>query len=150
VTRRGQSVLRFADQAELDAFRRNPSGYVSPTLRESEIQPSILDALRKHPRVAWAHRQNTAAGYLITPDKYRELLARGALKKNDARYLKFGWPGQLDNTGQMTDGRRLDVEVKSLAGKLRPEQEATIAAVRAAGGIAFVARCIGDVLRELA
>lgn len=149
MTRRGQSVLRFADQAELDRFRRNPAAYVSPTKLEGDIQPEVLDALRKHPRVAWAFRQNTAAGYLIDAETCHRLLRAGALGRNEARFIRFGWPGQLDNTGQLKDGRRLDVEVKSLAGRLRDEQAATIQAVQAFGGVAFVARCAADVFREL-
>jgi hypothetical protein len=142
-------ALRFHDQSEFDAFRRSPSGYVSPTTLERDIQPSILDALRKHPLVAWAHRQNTAAGFLLDPQTYYALVKSGALRKEQARFIRFGWPGQLDNTGQMKDGRRIDVEVKSLSGRLHDEQEATIAGVRGAGGVAFVARCVEDVFREI-
>jgi hypothetical protein len=142
-------ALRFHDQAEFDAFRRSPSGYVSPTLRESDIQPSILEALRKHPLVAWAHRQNTAAGFLLDPPTYYALVKSGALQPKQARFIRFGWPGQLDNTGIMKDGRRLDVETKTASGKLTDDQEATIETCRAAGGVAFVARCVEDVFREI-
>lgn len=148
MSRRGE-MLRFGSDNEFDAFRRSPSGYVSPTSLERDIQPRILDALRKHPKIAWAARQNTAAGFLIDAKLYYKLVEVGAIQRHQARFIRFGWPGQLDNTGQMKDGRRLDVETKTLAGKLREEQEATIAGVRGAGGVAFVARCAADVFREI-
>lgn len=44
----------------------------------------------------------------------------------------------------------LAIEVKSKTGSVTPEQERFIAAVRQHGGIAFVARSIEDVERELA
>jgi hypothetical protein len=150
VSRRGQGMLRFASQEEFDRHRRSPRGLVDVALRESEILPAVLEALRKHPLVAWAHRVNTAAGYLIDAKTYHRLLEADAIKRTDARFIRFGWAGQLDLTGQMRDGRRLDVEVKTESGKLREEQAATIAGVRGANGVAFVARGVEDVFREIA
>ena len=40
-------------------------------------------------------------------------------------------------------------EVNGLAGKLRPEQAVFLDRIRAAGGVAFMARDCLDVLREL-
>jgi hypothetical protein len=142
------AMLRFTEE-QFDAFRRAPSGYVSPTALERDIQPQVLDALRKHPRVAWIHRQNTAAGFLLDPKTYHALVQSGALRKEQARFIRFGWPGQLDNTGQLKDGRRLDVESKTLHGRASDEQAATIDAINAAGGKAFIARCAEDVFREI-
>lgn len=142
-------MLRFTDESEFDAYRRSPSGYVSATSLERDIQPQVLDALRKHPRVAWIHRQNTAAGFLLDPKTYYALVQSGALQKHQARFIRFGWPGQLDNTGQLKDGRRLDVESKTLSGKATDEQVATIDAVKSSGGVAFIARCAADVFREI-
>ena len=58
-------------------------------------------------------------------------------------------PGCPDVLGQLNDGRLLGVEVKGPAGKLLPEQAVFLDRVRAAGGVAFMARDLRDVLREL-
>jgi len=63
--------------------------------------------------------------------------------------IRFGWPGCPDVLGQLKDGRFLGVEVKAQAGRLRPEQALFLARIRAAGGVAFVARDCRDVLRTL-
>lgn len=65
------------------------------------------------------------------------------------RFIRFGWPGCPDVLGQLKDGRLLGVEVKAQAGRLRPEQALFLARIRAAGGVAFVARDCRDVLRTL-
>ena len=54
-----------------------------------------------------------------------------------------------DGNGRNGWGRFLVVEVKAQAGRLRPEQTLFLERIRAAGGVAFVARdCrIGLVLR---
>ena len=54
-----------------------------------------------------------------------------------------------DVLGQLKDGRLLGVEVKAQAGRLRPEQALFLERIRAAGGVAFMARDCRDVLREL-
>lgn len=92
----------------------------------------VLRALRNHPAVAWAHRQNSGA--YLTPG--------GA-------FVRFGWRGCSDIIGQLCDGRLLAVEVKSPAGRLRPEQQQFIDLVNQAGGVAFVARNCADVRRAL-
>ncbi len=51
--------------------------------------------------------------------------------------------------GQLKDGRLLGVEVKSPTGKLRSEQSIFLERIRAAGGVAFVARDLLDVDRAL-
>ncbi len=65
------------------------------------------------------------------------------------RFIRFGWPGCPDVRGQLKDGRLLGVEVKAPTGRLRPEQALFLERIRAAGGVAFVARNYRDVLREL-
>ena len=91
----------------------------------------VLKALRAHPAVAWAERMNSGAA------------------KVGGRFIRFGWPGCPDVLGQMKDGRLLGVEVKSQTGRLRPEQAVFLERIRAAAGVAFVARDCRDVLREL-
>lgn len=92
----------------------------------------VLRALRNHPAVAWAERQNS-----------------GAYRTPEGQFVRFGWPGCSDVIGQMRDGRLLAVEIKSPAGRLRPEQQQFLDLVNGAGGVAFVARNCADVRRAL-
>ena len=92
----------------------------------------VLKALRAHPGVAWCERMNSGAA------------------KVGNRFIRFGWAGCPDVLGQLRDGRLLGVEVKSRSGRPSPEQTIFLERVRAAGGVAFVARDCRDVLRELA
>jgi hypothetical protein len=103
---------------------------------ESFTMPAILLALRLHPKVAWAERINTGGAWFGERDR--------------RQFVKFGWSGMADLTGQMRDGRRLDVEAKASNGKPTTEQSAYLALVRRFGGVAFVARSVDDVIRELA
>ena len=98
---------------------------------EAAALVEVLKAVRTHPLVAWAERQNSGAA------------------KVGGRFIRFGWPGCPDVLGQMKDGRLLGVEVKSRTGCLRPEQAVFLERIRGAGGVAFVARDLRDVLREL-
>lgn len=98
---------------------------------EAAALVEVLKALRAHPGVAWCERQNSGVARI------------------GGRFVRFGWPGYPDVLGQLTDGRLLGVEVKAQAGRLRPEQAVFLERIRAAGGVAFVARDLRDVLREL-
>lgn len=98
---------------------------------ESAALVEVLKALRAHPLVAWAERQNSGAAMV------------------GARFIRFGWPGCPDVLGQLRDGRFLGCEVKSASGRLRPEQAVFLERIRCAGGVAFMARNCRDVLREL-
>lgn len=100
---------------------------------EAAALMEVLRALRNHPSVAWAHRQNS-----------------GAFKTQEGQFVRFGWVGCADVIGQLQDGRFMACEVKSPTGRLRPEQAAFLEQVRAAGGVAFIARNCADVARELA
>ena len=88
-------------------------------------------ALRAHPLVAWAERQNT-----------------GAIKVGE-RFVRFGWRGCSDVLGQLKDGRLLACEVKAKRGRLRPEQAQFLYRVRAFGGVGIVARNVADVVAAL-
>lgn len=99
--------------------------------KEAAALVEVLKALRSHPAVAWCERMNSGAVRI------------------GGRFLRFGWPGCPDVLGQLKDGRLLSVEVKGPTGKLRPEQAVFLDRVRAAGGVAFLARDLRDVLREL-
>ncbi|HJV75180.1 MAG TPA: VRR-NUC domain-containing protein [Noviherbaspirillum sp.] len=91
----------------------------------------VLKTLRAHPLVAWCERMNSGAARI------------------GSRFVRFGFKGCPDVLGQLKDGRLLGVEVKAAKGKLRPEQSLFLERIRAAGGVAFVARSCRDVMREL-
>lgn len=121
-----------APEGQTDLF-----GLVQQPARRTNSRPEaaalaeVLKALRAHPAVAWCERMNSGAA-----------LVQG-------RFIRFGWPGCPDVLGQLKDGRLLGVEVKAKAGRLRPEQALFLERIRCAGGVAFVARDLRDVLREL-
>lgn len=98
---------------------------------EAAALVEVLKALRAHPAVAWCERQNSGAA------------------KVGNRFVRFGWPGCPDVLGQLNDGRLLGVEVKSRTGRASPEQAQFLERIRAAGGVAFVARDCRDVLKGL-
>jgi hypothetical protein len=98
---------------------------------EAAALVEVLKALRAHPAVCWCERMNSGAVRI------------------GARFVRFGFTGCPDVLGQLKDGRLLGVEVKAQAGRLRPEQAVFLARIRGAGGVAFVARDLRDVLREL-
>ena len=98
---------------------------------EAAALVEVLKAIRAHPLVAWAERQNSGAA------------------KVGNRFIRFGWPGCPDVLGQLRDGRLLGVECKAPKGKLRPEQAVFLERINGAGGVGFVARDCRDVIREL-
>jgi hypothetical protein len=98
---------------------------------EAAALVEVLKALENHNAVAWVHRMNS-----------------GAVRMGK-RFVRFGWPGCPDLLGQLKDGRLLGVEVKAERGRLSPEQIIFLERIRAAGGVAFVARDCRDVMNEL-
>jgi hypothetical protein len=98
---------------------------------EAAALHEVLLALRNHPSVAWAERQNSGAA------------------KVGKRFIRFGWPGCSDVIGQLRDGRFLAVECKSAKGRLSADQQVFLDRIAGAGGVAFVARDCRDVIREL-
>lgn len=112
-------------------------GMELPRRRRTNSRPEaaalleVLKALHAHHAVAWAERMNSGTAQV------------------QGRFIRFGWPGCPDVLGQLKDGRLLGVEVKSRTGRLRPEQAVFLERIRAAAGVAFVARDCRDVLREL-
>lgn len=98
---------------------------------EAAALVEVLKALRTHPAVAWAERQNS-----------------GAVRVG-GRFVRFGWVGCPDVLGQLKDGRLLGAEVKAAKGRTSPEQVAFLERINQAGGVAFVARDLRDVVREL-
>ena len=86
---------------------------------EAAAMVEVLKAMNTHPAVAWCERMNSGAARM------------------GARFVRFGFKGCPDVLGQLRDGR------------LRPEQAMFLERIRRAGGVAFVARDLRDVLREL-
>lgn len=58
-------------------------------------------------------------------------------------------PGLPDITGCLSDGRGFWIEVKTEKGRLSDNQVRFISNIQAAGGIAFVAKSIEDVIKHL-
>ena len=98
---------------------------------EAAALVEVLKAVRAHPLVEWCERMNSGAA------------------KVGNRFIRFGWPGCPDVLGQLKDGRLLGVEVKSRTGRLRPEQSVFLDRIRGAGGVAFIARDLRDVVKAL-
>lgn len=99
---------------------------------EAGVLSAVLKALSIHPAVAWVRRMNTGAFKVGTGPS--------------SRFVRFGFPGCSDIIGQMKDGRFLAVECKAEKGKLSDAQVAFIDTVRAAGGVAGMARNVDDAL----
>jgi hypothetical protein len=99
---------------------------------ESLVVKAVLAALELHAGVAWAQRMNVVS------------------QRIDQRYVRAGFVGLSDIIGQMMDGRFLAIECKSAKGRLTDDQAAFLDTVRRHGGVAFMARAVEDVWRELA
>lgn len=65
------------------------------------------------------------------------------------RFVRYGLPGSADILGIMPDGRFLAVECKSDKGRLSELQQNFLDMIRGNGGVAFVARSVDDVEREI-
>jgi len=65
------------------------------------------------------------------------------------RVIRYGVGGKggSDLLGVAPDGRLLAIETKTATGRIRPEQELFIAAVRSRGGRAGIARSAEDAVR---
>lgn len=97
---------------------------------EANIQALILMALSQAGCLVW--RQDTGA--------YKD--------PKSVRLIRYGLcKGSSDIIGISPDGKFLAVEVKTKTGRVRPEQETFIAAVKRAGGRAGVARSVDDALK---
>ncbi len=100
-------------------------------MSESDIQKSILSHLEGNPIVAYHWRHNV-----------------GSVKRS-GRYLRFGVPGQSDILGILKGGRFFAIEVKRPKKNREPNQIEFQKTVNEFGGLAFVARSVEDVEREL-
>lgn len=111
---------------------RKPSGEIP----EADILKAIMQLLHRHPKVARAWRQNSGVMPLQYGDKTRYFRA------NTAR-------GMSDIAGVLKTGRAFFIEVKSRKGVVHEHQQRFLDDVKAGGALAFVARGIDDVLKQL-
>jgi len=61
------------------------------------------------------------------------------------RTVRFGLPGAADLSGILSDGRRIEIEVKSPTGRQTKEQAAYQRMIERFGGLYVLARCLNDV-----
>lgn len=110
-----------------------------PRPLEKEVLRDVWRYLAHHPKVAWISRFNSSAFSFEYGGKERWVRAN---------YKK----GCSDLLGQMKaayGGKLIAVEVKREGEPLMDHQRAFLNEVRAAGGVAFVARCVEDCETEL-
>lgn len=106
------------------------------TPTEAEVLSGAKRLLDLHPRVAMWWRNNTGAGYVLSPATYRRLVASGALRPGEARWVRWGTPGAPDILGALEGGRLLAIEVKRPGERPGPEQEAWLDRASRAGALA--------------
>ncbi len=97
-------------------------------MKESDILRACMIALSEAGCTVW--RQNV-----------------GVLRNENGVPIRFGLcVGSSDLIGITPDGRFLAIETKTAKGRIRPEQQRFIDAVREKGGIAGIARSPEDAL----
>ena len=101
---------------------------------ENDIQYSIVEFLRSKKIFCW--RNNTTGVY-------------DPVSKNFRRPGKHTLSGIGDILGVLPNGKFLTIEVKTKTGTVSENQKTFMANVKNSNGIAFVARSIEDVEREL-
>lgn len=102
--------------------------------KEQKIQKKILDFLRSRNIFAW---KSSSTGQLVG--------GTGGF-----RMIPGSARGCPDVTGILRGGRILQIEVKSLTGRLSPVQREWLECAQAFGAFAFVARSVQDVEEALA
>ena len=112
--------------------KRTPPSEVRKEPLEKEIQKQILMLLRKHPKIAWVARFNS--GTFVDGDRF--------ITSNSQS-------GMSDILGMFKGGRMFAIECKSRTGRIMPHQQDFLDLINAGGGVAFVARCVEDVLAKL-
>lgn len=74
----------------------------------------------------------------------------GKWKTEDGRWVTTGLPvGFSDLFGFRPDGRAFFAEVKSATGRVRPEQQAFLDAMRARGAVAVVTRSADEIVGQV-
>lgn len=120
---------------ELKPIRtRQPRTSSEPS--EAQILKAILQLLHRHPKVAKVWRENSGSFKQTYGDKTRYIRANTA-------------HGMSDIMGILRDGRTLSIEVKSAKGIVHAHQHEFLNDIVKAGGVAFVARSVDDVIKKL-
>lgn len=73
----------------------------------------------------------------------------GAARSQAGALIRFGVPGQSDISGIRSDGRRVEIEVKTGAGRRSKKQEKWARMIENYNGIYVLARSTEDVARAL-
>jgi len=105
-------------------------------LTEAQIQKTILQYLKAHPKVAFAIRVNSGA-FIESYGGHERYIQANSMK------------GCSDILLMLKGGRFGAIEVKSLKGRVTPDQDNFILSVLEGGGYAGVARAIEDVNKIL-
>lgn len=120
-----------SDAVDIDAVHR---GQAAPL--EKEIQRTILDYLRKHPKVAFVGRFNSGAAQ--------------SSYNGQASFVRFhtvrGFP---DIHGMLKGGAAFYFEVKRPGAKLTDDQARFLMGVREYGGIGAMVTSVEDVIAAL-
>lgn len=103
------------------------------TATEGQIQGAIIDYLRSIGAVV----TRVNAGVRLIQDSNGGTRAFRGAEKGHADILAC------------VGGRYIAIEVKTRRGRVSPEQEVFLQRVRDAGGCAFVARSVDDVIKQL-
>lgn len=119
----------------------------SGSLKESEIQKQILEYLSKRNDVFMWRSQSTGV-YNPMSGTWRKLQGIGRIH-GVADILGILGSAGIENGNLMASGRFLAIEVKSRYGKPTQEQLDFILQINNRGGLAFIARSVEDVVREL-
>lgn len=112
----------------------------APKASEAQVQAAVLKFLQLHPKVAFAHRQNTGAAYMVNLDSNGNVTGK-------PRFVRFAFKGCADILGMLKDGRWLAIECKSHNGRPTPDQTAFLRTVRDNNGVAGVAWSLDDAVR---
>lgn len=144
-------TLRFSeDQYREQQARRERFKAGQVHVPERDILAAGLELLHKHPACAFAFRMNTGAGYVLRADVYRRLVEGGHLKRDEARFMRFGFKGASDLFGMLRGGRLLVAEAKTDRGIVSDDQQAVIDAVNGGGGLGVVFRAVDELAEALA
>lgn len=123
-------------QVEIAPKRERKARTDGPPL-EREVLKAVWHYLSKHPKVAWVTRINSGGTYFDDT-------------KGGQQFMRFNYKrGMSDIIGQMKTGQFLACECKREGVHLEPHQRDFLNEVRAANGVAFVARSVEDCIKEL-
>jgi hypothetical protein len=126
----GQEIKPLVTPMPKQLAKRVSTGRTEP--RERVNLAAIIQLLRTHPKVAFAWRMQSG------------------LFQEGARFIKVGVTGIPDIIGSLCNGQFYGIEVKAKGGTISPMQQKRIEQITEAGGLAFVAWSVDDVIEQLA